>query len=155
MIKKTAFTLALAALSTSAIPALTLAVPATAAAAEITGSASDAELSKALLGTWQAVDTPDAKTINGESTLTADGKGVGYTTATETYGNGTSADIKIHITFNWRVEHGVAILDHFKSDPPHFLPDTQVYHFQILKITDTGVVYKDKADGQEVYRRRK
>lgn len=120
-----------------------------------TGKGSDIVWRKILLGTWQAVDTPEATTINGEATFTPDGRAAGYTTATYAYQDGTTSDVKISMNFRWRLENGVVILDQFDSDPPGFIKKTQVRRFQIVSMNDTGAVFKDLDDGQEIYRRRK
>jgi len=120
-----------------------------------TGRGSDAVWRKIMLGTWQAVDDPQATAINGEATFTPDGRAVGYTTATYVYQDGATSDVKVSMNFRWRIEQGVVILDQFESDPPGFIKKTLVRRFEIKSMNDTGAVFKDLDDGQEVYRRRK
>lgn len=119
------------------------------------GRASDVIWRKILLGTWQAVDSPDATAINGEATFTPDGRAVGYTTATYAYQDGSTSDVKVSMSFRWKIKDGVIILDEFDSDPPGFIKKTQVRRFEIKSMNDTGAVFKDLDDGQEIYRRRK
>jgi len=56
-------------------------------------AANDEILKKALLGTWQAVDSPTATTVNGEGTFLADGTATGYTTATYVYNDGYTSSV--------------------------------------------------------------
>ncbi len=120
-----------------------------------TGKASDAIWRKIMLGTWQAVDSPSATEINGEATFTPDGKAVGYTTATYVYADNSTSDVKIAMKFQWKIVNGVIILDQFDSDPAGFIKSTLIRRFEIKSMNDTGAVFKDLDDGQEVYRRRK
>lgn len=120
-----------------------------------TGKASDAIWRKIMLGTWQAVDEPTSTQINGEATFTPDGKAVGYTTATYVYGDGSTSDVKVALKFNWKIVNGIITLDQFESDPGGFVKNSLIRNFEIKSMNDTGAVFKDLADGQEVYRRRK
>ncbi len=179
MIKKTTVSLAIAALSLPALAAqhhtaakavvkapvavtLPAPIPAVmpdslpaATPAPGTGKASDVIWRKIMLGTWQAVDSPTATSVNGEATFTPDGKAVGYTTATYVYGDGSTSDVKVAMKFQWKIENGIIVLDHFESDPHGFIPATQVRRFEIQSMNDTGAVFKDLSDGEPVYRRRK
>lgn len=165
MIIRTALSLAILTLATPVLAASALperkpaaVVPNTLPAATPTpgtGKASDVIWRKILLGTWQAVESPTATTIDGEATFTPDGKAVGYTTATYLYGDGSTSDVKVSMKFNWRIVNGVIILDQFESDPAGFIKNTLIRRFEIKSMNDTGAVFKDLADGQEVYRRRK
>lgn len=119
------------------------------------GPGNDGIWRKIVLGTWQAVDSPEATVVNGEATLTPDGKAVGYTTATYVYGDGSTSDVKVGTQFRWRIEAGVLIFDQYESDPPGFIKSTQVRRFAIQSMNDTGAVLKDLDDGELVYRRRK
>lgn len=160
MLKKTALSFVLLALATPALAATALpaTMPETLPAASPepgTGKASDAIWRKILLGTWQAVENPTATVIDGEATFTPDGKAVGYTTATYVYGDGSTSDVKVAMKFNWKIVNGVIILDQFESDPSGFIKSTLIRRFEIKSMNDTGAVFRDLADGQEVYRRRK
>lgn len=110
---------------------------------------------KIMLGTWQALENPESTVIDGEATFTPDGKATGYTTATYLYADGKTSDVKVAIDFRWKIVDGVIILDQFESDPPGFIKKTQVRRFEIRSMNDTGAVFKDLDDGQNVYRRRK
>lgn len=110
---------------------------------------------KALLGTWQAIDSPTATQINGEATFTTDGKATGYTTATYVYNDGYTSDVKVSLDFKWKLENGIITLDHFLSDPPGFIKKTHHKRFEIQSMTNDNMILKDLADGEEVYRRRK
>lgn len=118
-------------------------------------AANDDARRQALLGTWQALDSPTATQINGEGTFTADGKATGYTTATYVYNDGYTSDVKVALSFEWRLENGIITLDHFKSDPAMFIKSTHIKKFEIKSMTSDSLVLKDLSDGEEVYRRRK
>lgn len=135
-----------------ALPALLLALTASANPATVTD---DHTLRQALLGTWQAVDSPTATQINGEGTFTADGKASGYTTATYVYKDGYTSEVKINLSYQWQLQNGVITLDQFVSDPKGFIKATEVKRFEIQSITQDSLVLKDLADGEAVYRRRK
>ena len=115
----------------------------------------DNALRQALLGTWQAVDSPAATQINGEGTFTADGKASGYTTATYVYQDGYTSDVKINLQYQWQLNNRVITLDQFVSDPKGFIKATEVKRFEIQSMTADSLVLKDLADGEAVYRRRK
>lgn len=119
------------------------------------GPGNDGIWRKIVLGTWQAVDSPEATVVNGEASLTPDGRAVGYTTATYVYGDGSTSDVKVGTKFRWRIEAGVLIFDQYESDPPGFIKASQVRRFAIQSMNDTGAVLKDLDDGELVYRRRK
>lgn len=119
------------------------------------GPGNDGIWRKIVLGTWQAVDSPEATAVNGEASLTPDGRAVGYTTATYVYGDGSTSDVKVGTKFRWRIEEGVLIFDQYESDPPGFIKASQVRRFAIQSMNDTGAVLKDLDDGELVYRRRK
>lgn len=142
-----------AAVSVSAAPAP---APAPAAApAPVAIAATDEARRQALLGTWQAVDSPTATQVNGEGTFTANGKATGYTTATYVYNDGYTSDVKVSLDFKWKLENGIITLDHFESDPPGFIKKTHLKRFEIKSMTSDSLILKDLADGEEVYRRRK
>jgi len=145
------------------LPALSLAVTTGIATAAVTlsakdaaiNAANDATLRKALLGTWQAVDSPTAATVNGEGTFLADGSATGYTTATYVYNDGNTSDVKVGMTFRWAIHNGVLTLNQFVSDPSQFIKPNHVKRFEILSVSSEGMTLKDLADGEEIYRRRK
>lgn len=118
-------------------------------------SANDAALKQALLGTWQAVDSPTATTVNGEGTFLADGSATGFTTATYVYNDGYTSDVKVGLTFRWTVKNGVLTLNQFVSDPSQFIKPNHVKRFEVLSISPEGMNLKDLSDGEVVYRRRK
>lgn len=125
------------------------------AATPTPGPSQDQIWQKIILGTWQAVDSPDATKVNGETTFTPDGKAVGYTTATYIYGSNNTKDVRINLKFNWKIVDGVLTLDHYVSDPADFFPKTHSRRFEIKSLNDTGAVLRDLIDDQEIYRRRK
>lgn len=133
--------------------ALALLIPAPAFAGSA-ANANDASWREALLGTWQAVESPTATQVKGMFTLTPDGKSVGYTTANITFRDGTSNDIKVNLNSQWKLENGVLTFDKVQSDPQGFIPSGHVKRFQIKSITPTGMVIKDLSDGEELYRRK-
>lgn len=145
------------------LPALSLAATANVAATPVALSAKDAAINaandailrKALLGTWQAVDSATATTVNGEGTFLADGSASGYTTATYVYNDGYTSDVKVGLTFRWAVQNGVLTLNQFVSDPSQFIKPDHVKRFEVLSITPEGMSLKDLSDGEVVYRRRK
>lgn len=118
-------------------------------------AANDAALKQALLGTWQAVDSPTATTVNGEGTFLADGSATGFTTATYVYNDGYTSDVKVGLTFRWTVKNGVLTLYQFVSDPSQFIKPNHVKRFEVLFISPEGMNLKDLSDGEVVYRRRK
>lgn len=118
-------------------------------------AANDAALKQALLGTWQAVDTPTATTINGEGNFLADGTATGFTTATYVYNDGYTSDVKVGLRFRWSVKNGVLTLNEFVSDPSQFIKPNHVKHFEIQSVSPEGMSLKDLSDGEVVYRRRK
>lgn len=145
------------------LPALSLAATPNVAASSVTlsaedaaiNAANDATLRKALLGTWQAVDSPTAATVNGEGTFLADGSASGYTTATYVYNDGNTSDVKVGLKFRWAIRNGVLTLNQFVSDPSQFIKPNHVKRFEILSVSSDGMALKDLSDGEEIYRRRK
>ena len=123
--------------------------------APVIAATDDKSRRAALLGTWQAVDSPTATTVNGEGTFLADGSATGYTTATYVYNDGYTSDAKVDLTFRWQIENGVLTLNHFVSDPAQFIKPTHVKRFEILSINPDGMTLKDLSDGEVIYRRRK
>ncbi|WP_022955288.1 putative periplasmic lipoprotein [Perlucidibaca piscinae] len=117
-------------------------------------SANDLAWRQAILGTWQAVESPESTTPHGEATFTADGNATGYTTATYVYNDGQTSDVKVKIRFKWRIENGVVIMDQFVSDPASFVSPTQVRRFEIEAMNEKGAIFRDLADGEKVYRRK-
>ncbi|MES2720253.1 MAG: lipocalin family protein [Pseudomonadota bacterium] len=137
-------------------PVLTQAEPAPAVIpAPVIVATDDASRRAALLGTWQAVDSPTATTINGEGTFLANGSATGYTTATYVYNDGYTSDAKVDLTFQWKIDKGVLTLNSFVSDPAHFIKPTHIKRFEILSISQDSMMLKDLSDGEIVYRRRK
>ena len=118
-------------------------------------SGTDLAMRQALLGTWQAVDSPTATIVNGEGTFQANGTANGYTTATYVYNDGYTSDVKVGLTFKWSLENSVLTLNNFVSDPSQFIKPTHVKRFEILSINPDGMTLKDLSDGEIVYRRRK
>jgi len=118
-------------------------------------AANDEILKKALLGTWQAVDSPTATTVNGEGTFLADGTATGYTTATYVYNDGYTSDVKVGLRFRWSVKNGVLTLNQFVSDPSQFIKPNHLKRFDVISISSEGMQLKDLSDGEVVYRRRK
>lgn len=145
------------------LPALSLAATPNVAATSVTlsakdaaiNAANDATLRKALLGTWQAVDSPTATMVNGEGTFLADGSATGYTTATYVYNDGNTSDVKVGLKFRWAIQNGVLTLNQFVSDPSQFIKPNHVKRFEILSVSSDGMALKDLSDGEEIYRRRK
>ena len=125
------------------------------AAAPVTVATDDRSRQAALLGTWQAVDSPTATSINGEGTFLANGTATGYTTATYLYNDGNTSQAKIDLTFRWQIENGVLTLNHFISDPAHFIKPTHMKRFEILSISQDSMMLKDLSDNEVIYRRRK
>lgn len=118
-------------------------------------AANDEILKKALLGTWQAVDSPTATTVNGEGTFLADGTATGYTTATYVYNDGYTSDVKVGLSFRWSVKNGVLTLNQFVSDPSQFIKPNHLKRFEVISISSESMQLKDLSDGEVVYRRRK
>ncbi|MES3039660.1 MAG: lipocalin family protein [Pseudomonadota bacterium] len=143
------------ALSLIAIPSFALSPPKLSAKDAAINAANDAALKQALLGTWQAMDSPTSPTINGEGTFLADGSATGFTTATYVYNDGYTSDVKVGLSFRWSVKNGVLTLNQFVSDPSQFIKPDHVKRFEILSISPEGMNLKDLSDGEVVYRRRK
>ncbi len=120
-----------------------------------TASSSDLALRQALLGTWQAVDSPTATVVNGEGTFQSNGTASGYTTATYVYNDGYTSDVKVGLIFKWHLENSVLTLDDFVSDPSQFIKPNHIKRFEILSINQSSMTLKDLADGEVIYRRRK
>ena len=116
---------------------------------------SDADLSVALLGSWEALATSGPHKIESESTYTKDGFVAGFFWATATYPNGTTEEVTVKVRASWKVADGFLLVNDYTTDPPGVLPAAYSQKYKILSLTADEVIFRALDDGSELHRRRK
>ena len=114
----------------------------------------DASLSAALLGTWEAPERPGAKKAVIQSTYTQNGLVVGFTTSTARNAAGTTKNVRIKVRVRWKVRGGVLIVYDYEPDPPGVMPKGWAQRYRILSLNADEVLFRSLSDGTAHYRRR-
>ena len=116
---------------------------------------SDAEITAALLGTWEELASPASNQVVGESTYAQDGTVTGYTTPTTPAPGADALPTRIRVQARWQVDRGVLVVDRYETEPAGILPRGYRLKYEIVSITSDEIVFRVLGSRQELYRRRK